>query len=85
VLKEVTLYTNEEVTLYTNEKLTENLQLHPALGYAETGRRTDEGFEASLLQQAPRGIDWYETRARDGNRTGRPVEKIRLRCGDRLR
>jgi hypothetical protein len=70
------------VTLYTNEKLTD----YPALGYVETGRRTDEEFEASLLQQAPRGIDSYETRARDGNRTGRPVEKIRLlRCGQRLR
>ena len=50
----------------------ENLQLYPALGYAETGRRTDEGFEASLLQQAPRGIDWYEMMHRKASRKDPP-------------
>ncbi len=34
-----------EVTLYTNERMTENLRLYPALGYIETDRRHDEGFE----------------------------------------
>jgi len=32
------------VELYTNEKMTENQALYPALGYAETGRRSEDGF-----------------------------------------
>jgi ribosomal protein S18 acetylase RimI-like enzyme len=32
------------VTLYTNERMTENLGMYPALGYAETGRRVEDGF-----------------------------------------
>ncbi len=31
--------------LYTNAAMTENLAFYPRLGYEETGRRTDEGFE----------------------------------------
>jgi N-acetylglutamate synthase-like GNAT family acetyltransferase len=31
--------------LYTNGAMTENLSLYPWLGYEETDRRTDEGFE----------------------------------------
>jgi ribosomal protein S18 acetylase RimI-like enzyme len=34
----------EAVTLYTNERMTENLRLYPRLGYAETGRRVEDGF-----------------------------------------
>ncbi|SHH83193.1 GNAT family N-acetyltransferase [Marivita hallyeonensis] len=32
------------VTLYTNEKMLGNLTLYPYLGYAETDRRTEDGF-----------------------------------------
>ncbi len=32
------------VDLYTNEKMTENLTLYPRLGYVETERRTEDGF-----------------------------------------
>ncbi len=32
------------VELYTNEKMIENLGLYPALGYVETGRRHEDGF-----------------------------------------
>jgi ribosomal protein S18 acetylase RimI-like enzyme len=31
--------------LYTHAKMTENLALYPRLGYEETHRRTDDGFE----------------------------------------
>jgi ribosomal protein S18 acetylase RimI-like enzyme len=34
----------EAVSLYTNERMTENLRLYPRLGYAETGRRVEDGF-----------------------------------------
>jgi ribosomal protein S18 acetylase RimI-like enzyme len=34
----------DAVTLYTNERMTENLRLYPALGYAETGRGTQDGY-----------------------------------------
>ena len=34
-----------EVTLYTNEKMTENQGLYPALGYEETGRRREDGYD----------------------------------------
>lgn len=30
--------------LYTNEKMTENQAFYPRLGYAETGRRHEDGF-----------------------------------------
>ena len=33
-----------EVRLYTNAAMTENLTFYPARGYAETGRRIEEGF-----------------------------------------
>ncbi|MBP7243107.1 GNAT family N-acetyltransferase [Amaricoccus sp.] len=32
------------VRLYANEKMVENLALYPRLGYAETGRRVEDGF-----------------------------------------
>jgi len=33
------------VELYTNAKMTGNQTLYPRLGYIETGRRTEEGFD----------------------------------------
>jgi ribosomal protein S18 acetylase RimI-like enzyme len=33
------------VELYTNAKMTENLTLYPHLGYTETGRRSEAGFD----------------------------------------
>lgn len=33
------------VELYTNEKMTGNLSLYPRLGYIETGRRREDGFD----------------------------------------
>lgn len=33
------------VELYTNAKMTENLTLYPRLGYVETGRRIEDGFD----------------------------------------
>lgn len=33
------------VTLYTNAKMYENLQLYPRLGFVETGRRRDAGYD----------------------------------------
>lgn len=33
------------VELYTNARMTENQTLYPRLGYVETGRRTEEGFD----------------------------------------
>nr|WP_281495972.1 GNAT family N-acetyltransferase [Marivita sp. S6314] len=34
-----------QVTLYTNVKMTANLSLYPYLGYRETDRRNEDGFE----------------------------------------
>jgi ribosomal protein S18 acetylase RimI-like enzyme len=34
-----------ELRLYTNVAMTENVLFYPKLGYVETGRRTDAGFE----------------------------------------
>ena len=33
------------ITLYTNAKMTENLSYYPKLGYAEIGRRTEDGYD----------------------------------------
>jgi ribosomal protein S18 acetylase RimI-like enzyme len=39
------------VDLYTNARMTENLQLYPRLGYAETGRRTEDGFDRVFFRK----------------------------------
>lgn len=46
------------VELYTNAKMTENRRLYPRLGYAETGRRVEDGFDRVFFRKAlviPRG------------------------------
>ena len=39
------------VRLYTNAKMTENLALYPRLGYAETARRSEDGFERVYFEK----------------------------------
>ena len=40
-----------KIELYTNEKMTENLALYPHLGYVETGRRTEDGFNRVYFEK----------------------------------
>ncbi len=40
------------VELYTNAKMTENLSLYPYLGYTETGRRHEDGFDRVFFRKA---------------------------------
>jgi ribosomal protein S18 acetylase RimI-like enzyme len=40
-----------EVALYTNQKMTENLGFYAALGYVETGRRSEDGFARVFLRK----------------------------------
>ncbi|MDF2233051.1 GNAT family N-acetyltransferase [Albimonas sp. CAU 1670] len=39
------------VRLYTNAKMVENLALYPRLGYVETGRRAEKGFERVFFEK----------------------------------
>ena len=39
------------VTLYTNEKMTANLSIYPHLGYRETGRRHEDGFDRVYFEK----------------------------------
>ena len=39
------------VQLYTNEKMAANLSIHPHLGYAETERRTEDGFHRVYFEK----------------------------------
>lgn len=39
------------VKLYTNEKMVENLSIYPHLGYTETGRRTEDGFNRVFFEK----------------------------------
>lgn len=39
------------VELYTNVKMTENLSLYPSLGYEETGRRHEDGFDRVFFRK----------------------------------
>ena len=39
------------IELYTNIKMTENLALYPRLGYLETGRRSEEGFDRAFFRK----------------------------------
>lgn len=39
------------VQLYTNEKMTDNLSIYPKLGYAEIGRRSEDGFNRVYFEK----------------------------------
>lgn len=39
------------VRLYTNEKMIENLSIYPKLGYIETGRRVENGFNRVYFEK----------------------------------
>lgn len=39
------------VELYTNAAMTANLSLYPHLGYVETGRRTEDGFDRVFFRK----------------------------------
>ena len=40
------------VTLYTNERMTENIDLYKKLGYTETARKTDQGYQRVYMQKS---------------------------------
>jgi ribosomal protein S18 acetylase RimI-like enzyme len=40
------------VELYTNEAMTENLELYPRLGYVETERRSEAGFQRVYFRKS---------------------------------
>jgi len=40
------------ITLFTNEKMHENIALYSKLGFVETGRRTEQGFERVYFRKA---------------------------------
>jgi ribosomal protein S18 acetylase RimI-like enzyme len=42
----------EAVTLYTNARMTENVSLYAALGYEETGRATEDGFDRVYFRKS---------------------------------
>ncbi len=42
----------DAVELYTNEKMTENLKMYPKLGYVETERKTEDGFDRVFYRKA---------------------------------
>lgn len=39
------------VTLYTNAAMTRNLRFYPALGYRQTGRRVQDGFDRVFFRK----------------------------------
>ena len=39
------------VTLYTNEQMTENLEIYRKLGYVETERKTEHGYNRIYMQK----------------------------------
>ncbi|WP_290688299.1 MULTISPECIES: GNAT family N-acetyltransferase [unclassified Haematobacter] len=39
------------VRLYTNAKMAENLAIYPRLGYVETGRRQEDGFDRVYFEK----------------------------------
>lgn len=42
----------KRVKLYTNEKVSENLSMYPHLGYRETERRTEDGFNRVFFEKS---------------------------------
>lgn len=43
------------VELYTNARMTENLALYPRLGYVQTDRRTEDGFDRVFFRKIVEG------------------------------
>jgi GNAT superfamily N-acetyltransferase len=41
-----------EITLYTHEKMSENLAMYPALGWVETGRREQNGYQRVFFRKS---------------------------------
>jgi GNAT superfamily N-acetyltransferase len=41
-----------EITLYTHEKMSENLAMYPALGWEETGRREQNGYQRVFFRKS---------------------------------
>lgn len=41
----------KSVKLYTNEKMTENVSIYPHLGYVETERRREDGFNRVFFEK----------------------------------
>jgi GNAT superfamily N-acetyltransferase len=41
----------KSIKLYTNEKMTENLSIYPHLGYRETERKTEDGFNRVYFEK----------------------------------
>ncbi|MGA0539018.1 GNAT family N-acetyltransferase [Neotabrizicola sp. VNH66] len=39
------------IRLYTNAKMTENLSIYPRLGYVQTGRRQEDGFDRVFFEK----------------------------------
>ncbi|WP_251363661.1 GNAT family N-acetyltransferase [Epibacterium ulvae] len=39
------------IKLYTNEKMVKNLKIYPHLGYHETGRRSEDGFNRVYFEK----------------------------------
>lgn len=42
----------DAVHLYTNEKMIDNLSIYPRLGYVETARRTEDGFNRVYFEKS---------------------------------
>ena len=40
------------LALYTNEVMTENLALYTRLGYRETARRSEDGYQRVFMEKA---------------------------------
>ena len=39
------------ITLYTNERMTENIELYKRLGYTETERKTEQGYQRVYMRK----------------------------------
>ena len=42
----------KRIKLYTNEKMSENLSIYPHLGYQETDRKTEDGFNCVFFEKS---------------------------------
>lgn len=43
------------VTLYTHERMTENIELYKRLGYTESERKTEQGYQRIYMQKSVQG------------------------------
>src|SRR5262249_44062714 len=78
-----------EIRLYTHQTMVENQRLYASIGYEETGRGAEAGYERVFMRKQLRGYPFHrETlaiNALDRLEEGRHIDAVMRECCSRTR